>query len=341
MMKGSWINLFIVFIVFPFLSKGQDHIYSQFYNSPIYLNPALTGQFEGDIRFNALYRNQWTGLSGDFSYMSASADLNLQKLNSGVGLIFNRSSEGTAYLQKNNIALSYSYIIGGDNFTLSFGLQGGITNQKLNWDKLVFGDQIDINAGIIPGGISGAERPNVDSRFYFDAAAGGNIVYKNFMLGLGAHHLNRPDESLSGFQTRLPVRISANMSYKLAIVPDQYDRDGAYLIPSIVAYRQQNVMSFSLGTQFKYAGVNAGIWYRNDGGTNGNDAIVFSVIFDIFNRRTNGEKFRIGLSHDATTSKLNYTNTGGTSEIGVGYEKYWPNSSNYGRSNGLRCYDFY
>lgn len=340
-MKRRWINIIILLFTFPFIIRGQDHIYSQFYNSPIYLNPALTGQFEGDIRFNALYRNQWTGLSGDFSYMSASADLNLQKLNSGVGIIFNRSSEGTAYLQKNNIALSYSYIIGGDDFTLSFGLQGGITNQKLNWDRLVFGDQIDINAGIIPGGISGAERPNVDSRFYFDAAAGGNIVYKNFMLGLGTHHINRPDESLAGYQAKLPMRFSANMSYKLAIIPDRYDRDGAYLIPSVVAYRQQNVMSFSLGTQFKYSGVNAGIWYRNDGGTNGNDAIVFSVIFDIFNRRTNGEKFRIGLSHDATTSKLNYTNTGGTSEIGVGYEKYWSNSSNYGQANGLRCYDFY
>ena len=325
----------------PLLSAGQDYIYSQFYNAPIYLNPALTGQFEGDIRISALYRNQWTGLSGDFSYMNASADLNLQKINSGIGLVFNRSSEGTAYLQKNNIALSYSYIIGGDDYTLSFGLQGGITNQKLNWDRLVFGDQIDVTSGIIPGIISGAERPNVDSRFYFDAAAGSNLVYKNFMVGVGLHHLNRPDESLAGYQARLPMRISGNLSYKLALVPDQYDRDGSYLIPSIVAYKQQNVTSFSVGTQFKYAGINAGIWYRNDGNSAGNDAIVFSVIFDIFNRRTNGEKFRIGVSHDATTSKINYTNTGGTSEIGLGYEKYWRNSSNYGRANGLRCYDFY
>jgi len=340
-MKSRWIYLLVFITFMPLLSAGQDYIYSQFYNAPIYLNPALTGQFEGDIRFSALYRNQWTGLSGDFSYMNASADLNLQKINSGIGLVFNRSSEGTAYLQKNNIALSYSYIIGGDDYTLSFGLQGGITNQKLNWDKLVFGDQIDVTAGIIPGIISGAERPSIDSRFYFDAAAGSNLVYKNFMIGVGLHHLNRPDESLVGYQAKLPMRISGNLSYKLALVPDQYDRDGSYLIPSIVAYKQQNVTSFSIGTQFKYAGINAGIWYRNDGNLAGNDAVVFSVIFDIFNRRTNGEKFRIGVSHDATTSKINYTNTGGTSEIGLGYEKYWKNSSNYGRANGLRCYDFY
>lgn len=334
-------KLCLLVLILPLISVAQDHIYSQFYNAPIYLNPALTGQFEGDIRFNALYRNQWTGLASDFSYMSASADLNLHRINSGIGLIFNRSSEGTAYLQKNNIAASYSYIISGDDFTLSFGLQAGITNQKLNWDKLVFGDQIDINSGYIPGSVSGAERPAFDSRFYLDANAGTNLVYGKFMVGVAAHHLNRPDESLSGFQAKLPMRISGNLSYKLSLIPDQYDRDGSYLIPSVVVYRQGNVNSFSVGTQYKYAGVNAGIWYRNDGNANGNDAIVFSVIFDIFNRRTNGEKFRLGISHDATTSKINYSNTGGTSEIGVGYEKYFPNSSNGGRANGLRCYDFY
>ncbi len=333
--------LCVLIMVLPLISIGQDHIYSQFYNAPIYLNPALTGQFEGDIRFNALYRNQWTGLASDFSYMSASADLNLHQINSGLGIIFNRSSEGTAYLVKNNIAASYSYIIDGDNFTLSFGLQAGVTNQKLNWDKLVFGDQIDINSGYIPGSVSGAERPAIDSRFYLDANAGANLVYGKFMLGLATHHLNRPDESLSGFQAKLPLRISANLSYKVTLIPDQYDRDGSYLIPSVVMYKQGNVNSFSVGTQYKYAGINAGIWYRNDGNSNGNDAIVFSVIFDIFNRKTNGEKFRLGISHDATTSKINYSNTGGTSEIGIGYEKYFPNSANGGRANGLRCYDFY
>jgi len=340
MMKRA-IKLWLAVMMFPLWVSAQDNIFSQFYNAPIYLNPALTGQFEGDLRFNALYRNQWTGLSGDFSYLSASADLNLQNFNSGLGILFNRSSEGTAYLTKNNLALSYSFIIGGDDFTLSFGLQGGITNQKLNWDKLVFGDQIDANEGYIGNSISGAERPNVDSRFYFDAAAGTNLVVGKFMLGLGMHHINRPDESLAGYHTKLPMRTSANLSYKIGLTQDSYDKDGTYLIPSAVVYRQENVTSFSVGSQFKYKGVNAGIWYRNNGNRNGNDAVVLSVIFDIFNRRTSGEKFRVGISHDATTSKLNYTNTGGTSEIGLGYEKYFPNSSNYGRQNGLRCYDFY
>jgi len=340
-MREQALKLILFMLLIPYIGRAQDHLYSQFYNAPIYLNPALTGQFDGSIRFNALYRNQWTGLTGDFSYLTASGDLNLQEINSGIGLSFNRSSEGVAYLTKNNINLSYAYIISGEDFNLAFGLQGGVTNQKLNWDKLVFADQVDVISGYIPGSISGAEKPSVDSRFYFDAAAGVNVVYKQFMLGFGMHHLNQPDETLSGFHYKLPIRTSANISYKFPIIPDQFDRDGAYLIPSAVFYRQQNVNTISLGTQFKYRGVNAGIWYRSDGNKNGNDAIVFSVIFDIFTKRNNGEKIRLGISHDATTSKLNYSNTGGTTEIGVGYEQYFPNSKNYGRYNGLRCYDFY
>ena len=79
-------------------SFAQDHMYSQFFNSPLYLNPALTGQFEGDLRMNLIYRNQWTTVPGNLSYVSASIDYNVPRFGGGVGLLVTRSSEGTAYL---------------------------------------------------------------------------------------------------------------------------------------------------------------------------------------------------------------------------------------------------
>lgn len=138
-------------------AMAQDHVYSQFFNAPIYLNPSLTGQFEGDIRMNLIYRNQWSGLSGDLSYITASADLNISKFAGGVGLMFNRSSEGTAYLVKNNAAATYSYSVGGDDFIASFGIQAGITSRQIDWSKLVFSDQIDMRLGYIPGSVSSAQ----------------------------------------------------------------------------------------------------------------------------------------------------------------------------------------
>ncbi len=343
MMKSRIVGfLGLCFCLMALNIKAQDHLFSQFFNAPIYLNPSLTGQFDGDLRLNMIYRNQWSSLSGDLSYINASIDVNVPKLSGGVGLSFNRSSEGTAYLVKNNVALTYSYSVGDDDFLASFGLQAGFTNRSIDWSKLVFLDQIDRRIGYIPGSVSSAQLPDMSNKFFFDPAAGANFVYRNFMLGAGLYHINKPDESFSSAQARLPMRWTLNASFKMPLSYryDYLEDEGAFLIPSVVYYKQGNTSSLSAGAQFKYRSFNSGIWYRTNA-LNGSDAIVVSLIFDIFLKRNDSEKMRIGISHDATTSRLNYTNTSGTTEASLGYEKYWPNSTRIKKYNGLRCSSFF
>ncbi|RYF23565.1 MAG: type IX secretion system membrane protein PorP/SprF [Flavobacteriales bacterium] len=332
----------VLFCVFYLGSFAQDQLYSQFFNAPIYLNPSLTGQFDGDFRLNMIYRNQWSSLGGDMSYINASADVYVPKLAGGVGISFNRGTEGVAYLTKNNIAATYSYSVGDDDFSASFGLQAGFTNRSIDWSRLVFSDQIDRNTGYVPGSISSAQLPDVESKFFFDPAAGVNFIYRNAMVGASMYHINRPDESFSGTQARLPMRIAINASFKMPLSQglNYLEDDGAFLIPSVVMYRQGNVTSLSAGAQFKYRGFNSGIWYRTNP-AGGSDALVFSLIFDVFLNRRDSEKIRVGLSHDATTSRINYANTSGSTEASVGYEKYWPNSLRSKTYNGLRCSSFY
>jgi len=334
--------ILVLLSLFGLSAKAQDHIYSQFYNAPLYLNPALTGQFEGDIRMNMIYRNQWSGLSGDLSYLSASVDLNIPHFGGGVGLQFTRSSEGIAYLRKNNIAGTYSYSVGDDDFVTSFGIQAGFTNRQIDLDKLVFSDQIDANTGFIPGSSTSAQILDISNRFYFDAGTGINMVFKNFMAGASLYHINKPDESFTEVQAKLPTRLVGYASMKLSLLSqyNYYEDDGMYLIPSVVYYRQGASQAISMGAQFKYRSVNMGLWYRTSA-QNNPDAFVVSFIFDIFHSNKNGEKLRLGISHDATASKINYTNTSGSTEASVGYEKYFPGSSGYNKFNGLRCYDFY
>lgn len=322
--------------------RAQDHIYSQFFGAPIYFNPALTGQFEGDLRINTIYRNQWTGLGGDLSYLSASVDVHIPQFGGGFGLMFTRSSEGVANLIKNNIAGTYAYSVGDDDFVASFGVQAGITNRRVDWDNLVFSDQIDMRLGYIPGSTSSAELTDISNIYYFDAAGGVNVVYRNFMLGAAVHHLNKPDESFTGTQAKLPMRLSAHASWRIPLSSIyQYNQsEGAFFIPSIVYYRQGGFNSISAGGQIKYRSVNAGVWYRGAGQTSP-DAIVLSFIFDIFSGKQRGEKVRVGVSHDATLSRINYTNTSGTTEASISFEKYFRNSDSYNKFYGLRCYDFY
>ncbi len=271
-------------------TEAQDHIYSQFFNAPVYLNPALNGEFKGSFRMNMIYRNQWSSISGDLNYMSTSIDYQLPTIGGAVGLIFNSSSEGTAYLKKNNIAGIYSYSVGTEGFTASFGLQAGITNRKLDFSKLIFSDQLDPRLGF-EGGASAAESPYNDNKYYFDAGSGVNFVVGSAMIGASMMHLNKPDESFTG----------------------------------------------SAGMQFKYRGVNAGAWFRSNG-KGQSDSFVFSLIFDIFTNSYKNQKLRIGVSHDATTNKLNYSNTSGTSELSIGFETGEARDKGY---NSLKCYDFY
>jgi len=323
--------------------KAQDHMYSQFFNSPVYLNPALNGQFEGDLRMNMIYRNQWSSVPGSLSYLTASVDYNIPKFGGGIGLMFSRSNEGTAYFQRNNLAGIYSYSVGSDSYVLSFGLQAGIGNRTVDRNKLVFGDQIDPRLGYVPGTVSGADLSQFTNKYYFDAGAGINLVVGQFMVGSALQHINRPDQSFTGAPAKLPMRATAHVSYRMDLNPyDNNDEDDkSYFIPSVVYYKQSASSSLNVGMQYKRRSVNAGLWYRS-GGTAGPSAFVVSFIFDLFINRDGGEKMRFGISHDAPSSKLNYSNTSGSTEGSLGYETTIPSRNANPKFNGVRrCYDFY
>ncbi|MCC8407931.1 PorP/SprF family type IX secretion system membrane protein [Mucilaginibacter sp. UR6-1] len=333
--------LVLVLMLTAMKSLGQDHQYSQFFNAPVYLNPALNGQFEGKLRMSLTYRNQYSTIPGNLNYLSATIDYNIPRFGGGFGLMFTRSSEGTAYLRKNSIMGIYSYSVGSDDYVLSFGLAAGATNRSVDMSKLVFGDQIDPNYGIIPGQQTSADLLAYNSRFYFDSGLGVNLVTGGFMVGAAAFHLNRPNESFTGTPVKLPMRIAAHASYRYDL--NKYDNlddyEKSFVIPSVVFYKQSNINSYSAGVQYKRRSVNAGLWYR--GGAGGPSAVVVSFIFDIFKNRESGDKLRVGVSHDVPMSKLSYGGTSGTTEGSVVYETPGNGDSNYKFNGALRCYDFY
>jgi type IX secretion system PorP/SprF family membrane protein len=341
----GWL-LFMMILLSSLPGFAQDHLYSQFFNSPIYLNPALTGQFKADLRVNLIYRNQWSYVPGTFSYVSASIDYNVPRFGGGIGLLFTRSSEGTAYLDKTNISGVYSYSVGSEDFVLSFGLQAGVTNRKIDYSKLIFGDQIDPSLGIISGSSAAGDMP-FNNKFYFDSGVGTNLAVGEFNIGAAMQHINQPNESFTGTPAKLPMRTNAHISYRWDLNPfEERDEDEkSYVIPSVVFYKQSNAESYSIGLQYKRRSINVGLWYRS-GNNTGPSAMVVSLIFDLFINRDGGEKLRFGISHDAQTSGLTYGNSAGSTEGSLGYETTIPsrgdNSNSSPRFEGARrCYEFY
>ena len=81
----------------------------------------------------------------------------------------------------------YAYHITGHRVSASFGVQLTYRQRTLDWDKLVFGDQISVGEGFIrpTQEVNRSDRANM-----VDFSAGGLLYNKTFYVGFSAHHLN-------------------------------------------------------------------------------------------------------------------------------------------------------
>jgi type IX secretion system PorP/SprF family membrane protein len=182
---------------------GQDPHFSQFYISPLTLNPALTGMKNGDVRVAANYRHQWATVSEPYQTMSIAADYNILRGRigdnmMGVGLIVFNDKAGTSSLRRTRIAasLGYSQNIGVEGSYLSVGFEAGMMNQSINPNQLLFENQYD--GASLNDNIGSGENFMNTSIWNFDMTAGiawsyTTDKYTSFYAGASIGHLNQPE----------------------------------------------------------------------------------------------------------------------------------------------------
>src|ERR1051325_8850459 len=135
---------------------SQDIHFSQFYASPLTLNPALTGRMNGDYRLAAIYRGQFKSFTSDPSFNlyatpAASFDMPFvfgKKRNQavGVGILFVNDITNNKRLNTIHAQASVAYIkVLDKNFhhQLSIGLQGGIQQATVKSTDLKFENQFN------------------------------------------------------------------------------------------------------------------------------------------------------------------------------------------------------
>ncbi len=72
--KCSTLFLCLCMAIPVFVHAQADIHFSQFYETSILRNPALTGVFADDYKFGAYYRNQWNTISNPFQTGLVSAE---------------------------------------------------------------------------------------------------------------------------------------------------------------------------------------------------------------------------------------------------------------------------
>src|SRR5665213_2326706 len=245
------------------ISFGQDIHFSQFNSSPLNLNPALTGLFDGDYRFILNHRDQWSSVTVPYNTYSGSIDMqlptdkfhirHLPKGIWGAGIVINedRAGDGILGTTEAKLSLSYTGKISRDSSQfLSFAVQPGITNKSLNLHNLQFDEQWD----------GDAFNPNLPTGENFQR---NSTTYLNLGLGMRYHYQIKPRNSVTvgfaytHFNSPLETYLAnsdATLSPKFAIhsnaqfmVSDNID-----IMPSILWEHQNTFTETILGASGKY-----------------------------------------------------------------------------------------
>src|SRR5262245_59067968 len=122
---------------------AQDPQFSQYYQNPLYLNPAFTG-ITPQQRFTFNHRIQWPNLPQAFSTFSASYDIWVDELKSGFGILATTDKMGSAGWRTTTASLMYSFKMKiNENLVFSPGLNFGYGINGLDRSKLKMGDGIE------------------------------------------------------------------------------------------------------------------------------------------------------------------------------------------------------
>jgi type IX secretion system PorP/SprF family membrane protein len=223
--------IYSLLFVFVGLSSAlaQDPNFSQFFASPLTLNPALTGKFDGTFRVAGNYRNQWPTINNVYVTKTLSLDFGILKNKiaevdqMGAGILGVTDIAGDGVLITNYAGGSLSYHKGLDEDglkQLGVGFQGAYVSKRLDVSKVTFADQLT------PLGFTGITNEIFDSKQinigYFDLNAGvlfngSTDGYNNFYVGASMYHLNRPKESFQGGQYVLNTRTTLQAGGRIPV----------------------------------------------------------------------------------------------------------------------------
>ena len=209
--------LFLAYMASLMMVKGQDMHFSQFYSSPVYLNPALAG-LNVCSRATLVYRNQWPGISKAFNSYLFSSDHFIADAKIGAGMLMAHDEAGSGNLMTTIVSPTLAYELRvSQEFGIRFGIQPGLTQKRINYKKLVFGDQI------ARGGDVSTIEDSKPSKTYFDAGTGIFFYTKQYWGGFALNHINQPNESLTGTTSRLPVKYTLHGGYSHLLNADERD----------------------------------------------------------------------------------------------------------------------
>lgn len=307
-------------------ASAQDINFSQFYELPLLRNPALAGQYRGDIRVTSAFRSQWNSVTVPFKTTALGTELKLGLGQNSydylsLGLQLTNDVAGDSRLGRTQIMpmIAYHKLMSADRDAyLSLGILGGAVQQRFDPTKLKFDDQfVNGSYSITNPTHEVFTSTNVT---YWDASVGlkysSDFGYDNaFYIAAGYFHFSQPKVAFASFNdVRLNRKIVLNAGLSLAtsdfnkviIYLDYFHQGGNDQVQGGFLYRHdllQEDVDFTVS-------LTGGAFLR------WNDAIIPVIKLDYYN-------WGFGISYDANISKLRTASKGrGGFELTLSYSNF-------------------
>lgn len=310
--------ILILILTFSYTnSKGQDIHFSQYFNTPLIINPALTGVFGGDQRAMLAYRNQWASVASPYKTYGASFDTRLFEKSRknfllGVGFNVYKDVAGDTELGITSAGLSVSGIVKiHDKQHLTAGIHGGFDQRSINQSNMIWDNQFD-GQTYIP------TAPSFEFRDYnkpfgiADVNVGVAWIYSDAQktitsndafsvkAGLVYNHLTKPDISYGDVADNLYDKITFHTAANIGIANSSLS-----VLPTVVFNKQGPNSELLFGALLrhrikedsKYTGIFQESAIAFGVHSRWGDALIPSITYEI-------SHWKLCVSYDANISDL-------------------------------------
>lgn len=313
-MKKKLLLVFLMYIGCRYspVLKAQDPHFSQYFTSPMTLNPALIGKEIADWRALATFRSQWWGSNQAAPFYTTTVSLEKNfftgstgKSVFGIGVSLLSDASNAGLLKNNFFTTGASFNIaldGNGNEFLGVGIEATYANRLVDAGKFEFQSQFG-SMGFqrsIPSG----DPVNIVSNHYWDMNVGvhysKNYPANNwgFRLGAAVFHTGTPQEGVFSSST---YSIARRISLQSGLVFHLTNNDELNF--SGISETQGQNSIFTLGAVYKarlndktIESLNIGLWNRF------RDAIYPYIGLE-------GKNWLVGISYDVIYADIRNYNS--------------------------------
>jgi type IX secretion system PorP/SprF family membrane protein len=238
--------------------QAQGFVFSNGFESPMYLNPAYAGT-SGASQLATQFRRPTSG--GGFFYYAAALDMPVEKLRGGVGFVLSSTimEDILVETQLNGVYALHWKI--NEEMLVSPAISIGFGYNHFNTDNLTFG---------------GGEGRLTSS--YFTLGGGVLMRYRSLLAGASIDHLNTPDVGYGGISESMPIRFALHGIYEYALLEE------VSLLPGLIYQSLWNMHHITPSLTLDFMGFRAGVAgnFRRTGSQN-------------LHPNTNGLSFLVGI----------------------------------------------